>query len=104
MPVLSTLLKHFADGHFGVLLDVLHVGLNNIKAIFFNEARDQPNPLVVGGDLGLQVGDVLLEGSGPRTPRELRWVLKQGFDQCLFLEGAPIDNLELNRVNLKTVE
>ncbi len=48
-----------AYAFLGIVLDVLHVGLNHLEAELVDHLVEFLDALFVGRDLGLQIGDVL---------------------------------------------
>ncbi len=56
-----------AHGFLGVVLDVLHVRLDDVEPEVVDHAGDFVDALLVGGDLGAQVGEV-----GVRVARRVR--------------------------------
>ena len=49
-----------SDAFFGIVLYVAHVGVDHIEPEVLDHTRKLLHPLLVGGDLGFQVSDVLV--------------------------------------------
>ncbi len=62
----SHLDQHLPDGDLGVLLNEAHVGLNDVQAIAVDELGHELDPLLVCGDLGLEIRQVVLGGKKKR--------------------------------------
>ena len=61
---LAELLQHGPHRDLGVGLDVGHVGLDDVQAVGLDEVGDELDPPLVGRDLRLEVGQVVLEEAG----------------------------------------
>ena len=65
------LFQHLAHGVLGVLLDVLHVGLDDIHAHFIHKVRHKGNAALVGRNLRLEIREVVRQLSCAAAPRVL---------------------------------
>uniref|UniRef100_A0A182IL16 Secreted protein n=1 Tax=Anopheles atroparvus TaxID=41427 RepID=A0A182IL16_ANOAO len=86
-------LQHVAHGQLRVRLHMAHVGLHHRQAVRVDQLRHQLDALLVGGDLGAQIGQVVGEvarAGGARGGRGAR----QALDDRVLPEHAPVDEQE----------
>jgi hypothetical protein len=78
-----------ADGLGGVLLDVAHVGLDDVQAEVVDHGAQLADAALVGGDLGAQVGQVG-GGVAGRVRGGLEELDRLGFAQVRVLDQQPV--------------
>ena len=76
--------EHVADGDLGVLLDVAHVGVDDVQAVLGDELADEGDAAVVGGDLGAEVGEDIADVAGGRAAGEVAGRVEQRHDAVLL--------------------
>ena len=73
----------------GVVLDVAHVGFDDIKPEIADQLAQIRDAFFIGGDLRLQVGDVLVDFA------DRVGVVREQFDQFGFAEASLVDDQEV---------
>ena len=82
-------LQHAAHALGGIVLDMAHIGLDHVEPEMRDHLAQLGDALLVGGDLRLEVGDVLVRVAGRVG------VVGQERVQLLLLELAALDDAEI---------
>lgn len=69
----TDLLEHIPHGHFGVRLNVIHVRLDDAKAVSVDEFPHELNSLLISGNLSLQIGEIVRQIPGSDGSLRSRW-------------------------------
>ncbi|KAF3801852.1 hypothetical protein GCG54_00015074 [Colletotrichum gloeosporioides] len=86
-------LHELAHGVLGRVLDCVHVAVDGGEAVFGDEGLDQGDALGVGGDLGLEIREVVLQSAGAGAAVVLGGLLEQQATDFVFVEAALTDQL-----------
>lgn len=81
-------LEEVADGNFCGRLDRINVSVYAGKTILGDHGCNQPNSFDVGGDVCLEVGDVVLQAASSRAPLVLCGIFEKVFDDHFFVEHS----------------
>ena len=87
-----------AHGGLGVVLDMTHVGMDDVGAVVVDHALEFSDAFCIGGDLGLEVGDVLVGVAGGVMGTPLRGFGYPTFFAIFFAALRRVDNLRASTV------
>lgn len=91
--LVGDLLEHVTDGEFGVLLHVTHVRLDDGQAVSVDEFGNELDALLVGGNLGFQIGEVVREIARSGCSGGVRWSCEV-LDDAGFVEYSAVNEQE----------
>mmetsp|Transcript_22317 Transcript_22317/g.55289 ORF Transcript_22317/g.55289 Transcript_22317/m.55289 type:complete len:359 (-) Transcript_22317:2515-3591(-) len=91
----TEILQHETDGGLSILLDEIHVGLDNVQPIFFDQFLQETDSRIVRRNLSAEITDVVPEISCTRVSGNLTRSIED-FRHSFFLELSILDNLKCN--------